>query len=92
MKRIHSHLSASGLLAAWGVYRELWAEIPGTGQSAMDLLKLGYSHFDLVHYFPGVWLNVLLMGTGFGLAVTIISVHRGGKRVIHLSQSQGQIP
>ena len=79
MKRIHFKLSASGLLAAWGIYRELWTEIPGTGQSAMDLLKLGYSHFDLIRFFPGVWLNVLLMGTGFGIAVTIISVHRPKK-------------
>lgn len=68
------HFSFAGLLAGFAAYRELWQELPGTGQSVMDLLHTGYTRTELSTYFPSatpfIDLAVLLLAiiiAGHGL-------------------------
>jgi len=60
MKR-HYHISASGVLAALAAVRELYGEVPGTGQSLMDLAKDGWSYLSIQRYFPWEAVNSLLV-------------------------------
>ena len=52
------HLSGSAILAGYAAYKELWAEVPGTGQSIMDLMNAGYSRLELARYFPFTLVNI----------------------------------
>ncbi len=67
------HLSLSGLVAGWGVYRELWSEIPGTGLSVMDLVHSGWSRTEIARYFPLTTLNLVLLAVAISTAIYIFS-------------------
>lgn len=59
--KTYLHFSVSGLFAGLATYRELWTEIPGTGYSAMGLVRVGVSRLDLAHYCPSTLLQGGLM-------------------------------
>lgn len=82
--RHHVYFSTAGLLAAISIYRELWAEIPGTGQSVMNLLHAGYSRTEIGQYFPSTtpFVDIIV----FSAAVVLTSY--GADQVRRLRSSK----
>ena len=73
------HFAAPPALAAIGVYRELWDfRIPGTGNSIMELLRLGYPATWLARYVPWQMADVGLFSVA--LAWCLLASCSGRKR------------
>lgn len=56
--RVHDTLAAA--VALIGAWREVFSEIPKTGQSLADLHKAGWSWWEVHRYFPVTALNLLI--------------------------------
>jgi hypothetical protein len=62
------HISIPALLAGYSVYRELWEDIPGTGQSVMELLRSGYTRWEVARYFPWTIVNFGVLAVAMAIA------------------------
>jgi hypothetical protein len=67
------HISFGAVAGALALWKEMHEELPGTGQSVMDLLHAGWSYFDVRGYFPIPVLNLTLF------AVAVIFLAYGGR-------------